>query len=504
MDWSSLQPWITLFIASTIAVSAVLALAGATLMVPRLAIYPFLLVLFVHTGSGYGMATEIVPLYSRGSGRLFVTFWQIGLVAALAWIAIATSLHRSSAQAVSAAPRPSFWPWTIAWAVLLVAHVLAGLLLGVPPDRIVAQQGFSEFLWLSVLMAAVILAFRSERELQELLDVVVAVALVRAVYGLFRWLFLGGDPANIYAEGGTNVRLTYFDIPDSLVATLAIVISLYRSFGPGTRERGWRRLVHLAVIPLCSAIVLFSYRRTAWVGLIAALAIALLALPRRERVRLLLLAVPFVFVGLGLAMRQRLEQFSGEGFLRMFLFDFMTPDVGEESDRLLELKLGFEAFLSSPIYGKGAWGQYADASMVGWQTGETGGDFVHSGLLHLAMKTGLIGVSIFVGFLWALGRTAWLALREASPDLRGAAIVGIAGVAFVAVDFMIAPPYGRMQELGGLCCALLFACRRVAASSRSATTVRTMPSAVPSHAPWFPQGGVAPALPVSVRLQLNR
>ncbi len=446
-------------------IAAVVVAAGVTMARPIMMTLAFVFVLCVESGSAYGLDVVTQPIYSRGSGKLPLTFWQIGMIGALLWSVMSARLQDPLGPHAPLVPRPSFVPWAWAFFVLLVAHLLVGLMLGVDHEVILWAYGFSEMVWMSIIAALVVTTVRTAEDLDRLLKFIVLVALARAAYGLARFAFAGGDPMNIYATDGGVAKLTFFDIPDSLVATLAAVIALYRLLADRVRTVGVWRLVYAATAMLCVANVLFSYRRSAWVGLLLALAVLLVFLPRRRRWQFAVLAVPVVLAGIGYTAYQRLDRFSHNGnFLQMFLFDMISPEVGRESERTLELRLAWETFLRHPLLGTGAWGTYSNATLIDWQTGERAGAFLHSGPLHLALKTGLLGLALFAGYVLAIGRACWRAARIEDPDTRAAAVAGIAGILFALVDFLIAPPYNRMQELTGVCLALPYVALVVSAS----------------------------------------
>lgn len=455
------------------AAACMMLLAGLTLSRPRLVVYPFLLMLCVHAASGYGMQTSYISLYSRGSGRLVFSFWQIALVAAFVWVFLSARLLAIRESDRALIERPSFVPWAWAWAGLLVGHVLAGLMMNVEFARLVSGLGFIEFVWMSLIAGLVVLAFRTREDVEELLRAIVVVALARAVYGLVRMALFGGDPANIYENSQhLGVTLTYFDIADSLLSALAVVISLHRLLGDTPRE-GWQmRILYAATAVLGLLNIAFTYRRTALIGICVALIVLFVFLPRKRRVQFVLVAVPVAIVGIAVIVRQRLGTFGSGSFLDMFFYDMIRPEVGEGPSRRAELELGLQAFLSSPWVGLGAWGQYPNATMIGWQVGSYPGSFVHSGPIHLAMKAGLVGLIVFAGFSTAIVRATVLALRECDPALKTAAIAGLAGLCFSVVDFLVSPPALRILELTGLCIALPYIALHAARARQQAPRER--------------------------------
>ncbi len=472
-----------------VGVAVVVIGAGLTLSRPMWLTLVFLLVLFVESGSTYGGSATSRPIYGRGSGQLPLTFWQLGLLGSLFWSVVSAKLGNMRGSDEALTPKPSYVPWAWGFTVLLVGHLLVGLILGVKHEQILWAFGFSEFVWMSVVMGLVIATVRTPEQLDFLMKFIVVAGSLRALFGLARFAIGGGDPTNIYAIEGTVPKLTFFDIPESLVSTLAAVIALYRLLADDRKVvAGLWRWIYIGASALCVANVVFSYRRSAWGGLVLSLAVLMLFLPRQRRIQFALLGAPLVLAAVGYTAYQRLDRWNTGNFLQMFLFDMISPDVGEESSRTLELKLAFESFIGSPLFGTGAWGHYSDASLIDWQTGEVAGAFLHSGPLHLALKAGVVGLALLAGFLWASLRAAFAAARIKDPTIRVAAVAGLAGMVFAGVDFAISPPYGRMQQLTGLCLALpyvaLTVSRMLAKESEKVTVLppvasTPVPGAVP-------------------------
>ena len=89
---------------------------------------------------------------------------------------------------------------------------------------------------------------------------------------------------------------------------------------------------------------------------------------------------------------------------------------GPESERVLELKLVLADILARPFTGIGAWGRYTGYQQISWQANPDGGLFLHSGVLHVALKCGLPGMALFAGTVWAFVLVARRALRDCRPN----------------------------------------------------------------------------------------
>lgn len=475
-----------------LALLAVLA-AGLGLVWPRLLVYPYLCAFFWITSTTYGsLAVFVTPgLYSRGSGKLFfpVVLWSmLG-----AWCcARVAALFRQRPALEGAAPSPSLLPWFWGWAALLAAHTGAAVLAGLPLKDVLAPSGFSNIVWMGPLIALMLLAFRTREEAAELSRFIMLAGLVRALYGLGRWAAFGGDPNNVYANmNAIRIRLTFFDINDSLLCMMACAIAATALFGPrpthaqpaAVRHPAWWALEWGTLLATAACIVL-SYRRSAWIGFVLGCAVVLLRFPPRRRVQLVLAALPLVGGALGYAALSRLGKAQGSG-LATLLYDMQSRRFGPESERVLELKLVLADILARPFTGIGAWGRYTGYQQISWQANPDGGLFLHSGVLHVALKCGLPGIVLLAATVWAFVLAARRALRTVPPELLGLATAGVAGAAFMIPDILVGTPFPQVRTTQMLAVALALPYVALAAQSTPAlpgpgTRVRLRPDVAPA------------------------
>ncbi len=478
-------PWLVVI---GLSVAAVLGI-GVGLVWPRFLVYPYLLVFFWVNSTSYGNLAVFASrsIYSRGSGMLFfglVLWYVLG-----AWLCarIAAGFTNNFAnnfatgQQRHLAPACNLRPWFLAWAVLLAAHVGAGLAVGVPLAESLAPSGFSNIVWMAPLISLMLLAFRTREQALELARFIMLAGLARALFGLGRWALSGGDPNNVYANmNAIQIRLTFFDINDSLLCTLGFAIAAVALFqapaGAAVPAQGrlWRALswATLAATALC---VVLSYRRTAWIGFLLAFVVVLMRFPPARRLQLGLAAVPLAGAAMAFVAARRLAQTRAEGGSGAgggLLHDMQSRRFGPESERVLELKLAFADFLAHPLAGIGAWGRYHGYQAISWQTNPDGGLFLHSGVLHIALKSGLLGTALLAGTIVAFVLGARRALRSLPPELLGLGAAGAAGLAFMIPDLLIGTPFPQVRttQMLALCLSLpyvaLAAAQEASASRR--------------------------------------
>lgn len=441
--------------ALTLALGLIVA-GGLVLDRPWVPLALYMAVFFAFSQSSYGSKEVFVsaPVYSRGTGQLFFPILYWGLLAVLAW----TWMGRAFAK-VRPVPVPAVGWWLIAWIGLLVGHVTVAMFAGYDAADALGTQGFVGVAWMAPLILLMCWAAGGRRPMPLLLFArfLVLAALAKAGYGLVRWGFLGGDPANIYANAERlDVKLTYFDIADGLTCILggAVALSLLVVKRDERRTLYWDIVYGVTVLAVLACVVL-SYRRTAWGGVVLVALLFLWRIPPKWRVPALLIGAPTLMLALGGVMAQRLAWREGNS-LERFFFDLTPSRMGFEGTRMLELRLAWEAFLDSPIVGIGSWGRYASSNLIPWQDPASAGGFLHSGLLHLGMKTGLVGLLLLAGLLWAFVRQVGSVGPQSSAPARALTLAGAAGLLFMLPDFLFGTPIPqvRTMQLLGFCLGL--------------------------------------------------
>lgn len=429
------------------------ALAGFGLSKPRFLVYPLLILLLTVSGTSYGALDNTArSIYSRGAGVLFFSAFLWAILACLIWVQVANKFRARTAL------QCNLKPWMLAWLLLLISHLVVGLVSGVLLEDILSSYGFSNILWMSALVLLLLNSFGDESDLDELTKVLIVVALLRALYGLVRWGALGGDPVNAYANRhGLNLKLTFFDINDSLTCMLGMAIASIRLFRAKQAKQSsfWTILCWFTVLASILCIGL-SFRRSAWFGLLLAGGFVLIFVSRRQRWQALFLGAPVIMVGLTYAASKRLSQTKGAGGLERLFFEFQNSGVSAVSARQLELTLAWNDFSSNPIFGLGTWGRYSGSALISWQQSESAGAFLHSGVLHIALKAGLVGLLLLAGLYCAFFLFVLRHRHSVKEKHLPLFVAGAAGVLFMLPDMLLGTPIPQVRTMlmSGICFAL--------------------------------------------------
>lgn len=466
-------PWAFIIGLSIAAVAGI----GVGLVWPRFLVYPYLAVYFCMNSTSYGNMAIFATrsIYSRGSGVLLFGLLLWYVLGAWACARVAATFQRYPTPACNL--RPWFW----AWLVLLAGHLGVGLMNGVSVAEALTPQGFSNIVWMAPLISLMLLSFRTREHVLELTHFILIVGLCRSLFGLVRWAAFGGDPNNVYANlNAIKIRLTFFDINDSLVCTIAFAIAAVHLFQTVKIERPkfWRTIEWMT---LCSTALclLLSYRRSAWIGFMLAFLVIMMRFPLKRRMQFVTVGAPVVGAALAYVAVRRLSQTKGAGSgLSSLVYDMQSRRFGPESERVLELKFALADFLANPLTGIGTWGRYTGYQYISWQQNPDGGLFLHSGALHIALKSGLLGSFLLFGTILTFVLFARRTLKSLPPELLGLATAGVAGIAFMIPDFLIGTPFPQVRttQMLAICLALPYLAAAVA---------KTAPAAKPAVKPFM-------------------
>jgi hypothetical protein len=407
---------------------------GVGVSAPKLAFYPLLGVLLFFTDTHWGLKDAGAPnVYSRGVGQLHFSLLNIYLWG-LALVLAVTYMFRDGPR-----QRCNLYKYLFAFNVFFAGHILAAVLLDVPLFDALSYRGVLNVLNMSVMIYIMLHLFDNEHDLRRLIDIFAVCALARGIFGVVRFLFFGGDPANVYATvEKLDVTLTFFDVNDSLIAVIAGFYSAWRLSFDWKLIRIGERVFYAIVCSVELFVVVFSYRRTNLGGLALAAAFFVILQPGLRRlwyaVGAAVVTVPAVIV----ILLYRLEKVGSKSVGLESLFHDLFSKRGEGSvGRFAELEMAFDTIRDHWLLGAGTWAQY-DGRGLDFHGGVY--DFVHSGVVHIWLKTGLVGLFIVMGMAGAYAVFVNANRFAVRPDLRGFYEAGFAGVLFMIPDYLMGTP----------------------------------------------------------------
>lgn len=427
--------------------------------------YYLLLACFPNASWGLLETAAGQNFYTRGSGLLYFSAINI-----LLWGLVLQALVARSARQALQVKHNLGWVAKLFWMMLSGHTLIWATLPDVPWYQLLAYQGLLNVVNLMLAFYVLTASLREPGDLQRMVDLLLVCIALRGLWGLVRFGALGGDPANFYENfQKINIKITFFDINDSLLATMAVFLATWR-LAHGLVEGRRMRWAHGGLIALELFIVLFSQRRTAWGGLV--LVFLLFAWIHRGPLRWGLLSSLTVLGAPLLA--YKLIQRSGHTAAGGSWIEKMAPDIfvnGQLSfttGRFAELYAAWIHISESPWLGLGAWGRYDGFrfSELAWHHGDFG--WMHSGFLHIMLKTGLLGLTLMLVAVVLYFRFVLRSAASMPPSWRGMLWMGFAGTLFMLPTWLLGTPvieYRTMQLLA-LCLALPY---MAVAASRSST-----------------------------------
>jgi O-antigen ligase len=156
-------------------------------------------------------------------------------------------------------------------------------------------------------------------------------------------------------------------------------------------------------------------------------------------------------------------------FLEKVLIDVNTdPNSDPRDSRFYELETAWKTVREEPFFGVGPSGSFKVTSPAGLYYHQGKYDFVHSGFGHVLLKTGFVGLFIFIGIFFTFilyVKRGWKALL---PEYKALAVGAMCGFVAQMPNFFFGPPVIeiRTMQVGGLLFAIPMIC--IALSRRKA------------------------------------
>lgn len=455
-------------------VLAVSMFGGVTLGAIRpfwfVVLYWLIVLFFPNASFGHAWATVDIRdnIYIRGANLLFLPAvnWMLIGLAAMCMVA----RHFKTVVRV----RTDLALFMFGWCLILVGNVIYGATVDYTAKDIVSEKGIFNFINLALAIFITISCVRDAQDVRNFVNIFLAAAVLRGIYGVARFIFKGGDPANAYANiEKIAIKITFFDINDGLIATVAAFIAGWRLMQLLNTRDTWRKAMYFGIVALQSFVVLFAFRRTGWIGFIFAAILFALTFKGAQRRGLFAL---YLMVGIPALLSQGVKRMvetvrthDANFFERLAPDIFMTRAAGEMPSRWLEWAAAWDAIKTSPVIGLGTQGAYN-----GWGIPELdfrNGDFtwLHSGFLHVGLKAGLVGWFLLFGMWVVYFRFVLVASKQVSPNARMLMFAGLAGTLFYMPTWLLGTPVieYRTMQLQGLLLALPYLAYALSAKSRA-------------------------------------
>lgn len=435
-----------------VAMLAAVLLVVSALLAPRWAGLALVLVVVVFPNSA---STAVAGEYGWnvfGKGQRYFFFSMVEWLAMSLGLLLA--LHhavgerwRAPVRTIEAVPRgPGGNPYAVFYAgffLLVAGWVLFDLVMGrIGWSLHFGRNGVWTLVVQGLFLSALVRLCATEALLFKGFHwMATAVALV-VLYGLVRYMFLGGDPQGVYeTDGSLPLRLSFWDINYLIFATALGGWLLWCAAAPGARATWpWREALAL----LAFLAVALSARRSAQVGVLVTLLALVLVLPRGKKLAVLAM-LALTFAAVGYKLNQRIDDSRplltrlAQGDLRaQYLFD---PRYG----RYYELEVAWQDIQRKPVFGVGPANGFNPPSHIGLEYHRGNFSFVHSGFGHVLLKTGVVGLSLLLGLLITYATLVLRLWPRASHAQRGLLVFSGAGMLAFVPTLAIGTPFIELR-----------------------------------------------------------
>lgn len=374
-------------------VGMVLAM-GAALAWPRHIVLGYVAVLMLFPmSSSYGLedAADLSIMYVKGTKTFFFSFLDMMIFGTWLMAVVYGRLLYKKREPLG--PLMKFY---LGFAIVFAGHVLVGFF---EPRHIALLdfygRGVINVFWQGMLVSLLLTVIRTEKDLKTFIVVMLVCTAGREVFGMVRYVFLGGDPQNAYANlENLKVKITFWDINDSILAAFALAYCVWKLLAE--RVQGmWERSGYVLLSLLAALTAVLSARRTAQAGLLLGILVLGWLLPRGRRWPIIL-ALAVLAPMAAIVTSARTE--GTATLIQKVLIDVKTRvNADPRRSRFYELETAWRTVRENPLFGVGPAGSFKVDSHFGLEYHRGQYDFVHSGFGHVLLKTGLVGLLLFVG-----------------------------------------------------------------------------------------------------------
>ncbi|MBI4864816.1 MAG: O-antigen ligase family protein [Candidatus Riflebacteria bacterium] len=394
---------------------------------------PVLMMLF-QGGSHFGFedgAVRVLDVYTMWVGQL----GTISAVELFTWAAAFICLVALPPRARAILRGDSAFFALLALCGLYLLYVGRALLEGNSVAASINVLGGRFFIsWLCVYFVVNVTLSRPVH-MRTIAGFMLTLAVLRAIFGLARFVFFGGDPQNPYnSPGAPLVSLVFFDQPDSMCMAWALA-ACSMTLSRGRLTRLTEKILIVASMFAFLTVILGSIRRTAWAGLAALLLWHFLLLRRSHSVVLAVGTLLCVWPMRHFLLRRFDSVAHGN------LLEKLSYDTG----RFQEWILALAAIDRSPVFGLGVDAEYQGLPSPFWAASPK---LVHNAFIMAWMKLGVVAPLLLAAFLAIIMVRAYVTIRSrASFDRALWAFSAAGALLFNMLSFVFASPWIELRQV---------------------------------------------------------
>jgi len=388
------------------------------------------IVLLVPQASSYGMLdggnAAVSIFWTKGTKSFFFSFLEMAIFGTwLLGVVIASRLSKKREDYSSPLTK-----WYMAFGLLFLGYFVIAMFGKSPLILEFGNIGVINVLKQGMFISLLFVAVRNERDLKVLIWIILSCLAAREAWGLLRYFFLGGDPQNIYANTYvelSGLKLTFFDINDHILASLMLGFTAWKILVD--KLSGWEKVGYAVLTAMALLIPVLSVRRTAQGGMLLAMLVLFFLLPRGRKVPVLLIIA--IILPLTVASLSLRTVDSSRSITEKILIDVKDKDTVSDprKTRFYELETAWQTVKEEPFFGVGPSGSFKVTSPIGLEYHKGNYGFVHSGLGHVLLKTGFVGLFIFLSIFFTFiihVKRGWELILSEHKALAVGALCGFA------------------------------------------------------------------------------
>lgn len=354
---------------------------------------------------------------------------------------------------------PALW-WTLGlllvWGLvsLVYAHFYRGNYLSY-----MYHDSVSLAYWM-IMIPIVMIANDRQRAAQAMYAIIamaVLLALVASAQSIFklRLNFSGlSKVAELTSEEGGIAGLARSSIPGVLLLMFVFVIAVLKVVAPEAK----RKFLWFLLLTLCFFGIFVTFGRAVWAVTFLCAFLAALIAGRREFTRFMLYGGGFLLTILVIVWILRPEFLIGAAN-RMLSLQTEFGAKGESLKwRLVENTFAWPTMRNNPIMGIGMGGEYKPR-LIDMRAFSAQTYYIHNGYFYITMKTGLIGIALYMLHYFNIMWTCWKnkGLPGVDRTIQIAVVVIFIGTLILNVtqpEFMQGPSIASLASMGAIAIAL--------------------------------------------------
>lgn len=448
--------------------SLVFAITATVLMRPAWVAAALILMVCVATQpSSYATAdiTMLSKVYVLGMNTFYLSLYEIALL--VIFVTTLVLVPKPESSQATDIWRKMFLAY-LALAFLFFLYVLADSSEVFSDSWLLnfEKSTFVTVLWQGIFVYVCTTLLWSRRDVRRLTVWMVTAVVLNHLWGMLRYAALGGDPQNAYAAlEKLALKITFWDINDSVMAAFLVGYGLFRLLAEPGRPRHWRWL-DFGVVLLGIVSIALSARRTAQGGLVLALLGILMCLPKGKRGIVILVLASCI----PLALIVTAQRSTGSGsVIDKVMLDVKSSKVEDpRKSRFYEWRRAWLSIKESPWVGLGPKGAFRVIDDTGLEYHRHNFGFMHSGIGHLLLKSGFLGLSLY---LFVLGvfvlniKRSWAGLPN---SVRPLCVGAVAGLCASLPNFVTGTPIIEIRTMlaMGVFMSVLIICSRFSSGHR--------------------------------------